>query len=89
MRIEVTEKEAHYVYSQRYLDKHGGNKFIIFKMLPILAVASIASLLIMIYINDWLGLVALIFIASPTVYLALRLLRNSCKYANKQIGEQG
>jgi len=86
MQIEVTEKEALGIYSQRYMDKRKKAKCI---PLFILAVAIIVSWFTLSEARQWLSLVILVIIASPAIYMSLRTARASGKYARKQIEEQG
>ena len=88
MIMEVTEKEAMEIYSQRYLDEKRSGKFLLLKVIPIVAIAFVASYLVMITTNkDWLGYVTLITLGFPPLYFWMRFLRRSGKYAKSQIEE--
>ena len=85
MQIEVTGKEAREIYSQRYLDGKGK----VMRYLPsvIFSVALIASLSIMYFVHDWLGVGAFIVLSAPSIFLTLKVARASGKYARDQIWE--
>lgn len=87
MQIEVTEKEARGIYSQRYLAKSSKFKYFYLPLL-IVGIAFIVSLFSMQYIGDWLGLLLFIIMISPPAYLYIRISRSTRKYARKQIEEQ-
>ena len=84
MRIEVTEKEAMEIYSQRYTRQQRKRSLPLFSFSAV--VTLVAFYFISTYINAWLGLVAIVLII-PSIYVSLRLARASCKYAQNQIKE--
>lgn len=88
MQIELTEKEARGIYSQRYLAKSSRFKYLYLPLL-IAGVALVVSLFSMAFIGDWPGLLLFVILISPSVYLFWRLTHNSGEYAKKQLGEQG
>ena len=87
MQMEVTEKEAKSIYSQRYLAKSSRVRYL---YLPIVIafVALVVSLYSMQHIGDWLGVFLFAILISPSVYLFWRVSHNSDKYAKSQIEEQ-
>ena len=86
MRIEVTEKEAMEIYSQRFLDSKGK----LMKYLPpvIFSVALIAGVSIMYFVHDWLGVAVFIALSSPSIFMSLKAARASSKHARSQIEGQ-
>ena len=83
MQIKVTKKEAMEIYSQRYLDRRGKVK----RYLPITLFigALIIALLLMFYVNDWLGAITFGVLSIPVVYMTLRETKAAGKYARGQI----
>lgn len=87
MQIEVTEKEARGIYSQRYLAKISKVKYF-YLPLVIAGIALLAGLYSMPYIGDWLGVLLFAILISPSLYLFWRTSHNSGKYAKTQLEEQ-
>ena len=83
MLIEVTEKEAIEIYSQRYIDNKGKVK----NYLPVVLffVAVIAGASILTLVNDWLGVAVFIVLSSPVIFMSLKVAKASGKYARSQI----
>lgn len=83
--MEVTEKEALEIYSQRYFKSAGKKRY-----LPsvIMMVAILVGILLMSFVHpDWLGLIVCIILATPAAFLLRKELRASGKYARKQVEE--
>ena len=82
MQIEVTEREAMGIYSQRYLDSLGRKRYIA----PVIfAVALLLALLTMYYVDDWLGVGVFVVLSSPSIYITFKNAKDSGKYAKRLI----
>ena len=88
--MEVTEKEAIAIYTQRYNDQHFGKRGMIIVAVSTL-VAIIAIFVIAGYSSTYFGTELPAFSAlalmGPAIYHALKTTHNSTKYARKKIGE--
>jgi len=84
MQIEVTEKEAREIYSLRYLHQHRKKPLIVLG--ASFTATIIAYFLIVTYINEWVALLAGVFMF-PALYMTIRMSRASGKYARSQIEE--
>ena len=85
MQIEVTEKEAMGIYSERHYDKLGKKRYI---PPAIFAIALFAGLMVMYYVNDWMGVGVFVLLSIPSVFMTLKSARTSGQYAKKLIEEQ-
>lgn len=85
MQIEITEKEALGIYSQRYLDGLSRKR----KYLPVAisVLALVIGIGVMSFVHDWLGAGAFVVLASPSVFMVLREARASRKYFIDQMME--
>ena len=82
--MEVTEKEAMEIYSQRYFDSKGKRKY----LSPIILVlGAVIGFFIASSVNGWLGVAIFGILVTPGMYVHLKSLRASGKYAKKQIEE--
>jgi len=79
MQIEVTEKEALEIYSQRYYKSKGK----VMRYLPpvIFSVALIAGVSVMYFVHDWLGVGVFIVLSAPSIFMTLKEAKASGKYA--------
>ena len=85
MRIEVTEKEAKELYTQRYLDKKRKGTLIV--LVTSILITIVAWAVLNAYYGQWIGLAA-ILIMVPVMYLGRRRYVESLNYAKSQIEEQ-
>jgi len=88
MLIEVTEKEAKEIFSQRYIAKLGKRKYLPLAMLIAGAIVGFVCCEILSRTNEWLGVAVLAILLSPAIYFSSRLSFASKKYAKKHIEEQ-
>lgn len=90
MQIEVTEKEAHGIYSQRYLDLNGGRRsgiiFGVSAIITIVAFFFISKYCATYFLSEWLALSAGVLMI-PAFLHTIKLSRASGKYAREKIGE--
>jgi len=84
MQIEVTNREARGIYSQRYINNLGSTNYI---PSVILLVGLVLALFMMYYGFPWLGVGFFVLMSFPSIFLTLRIARNSSKYAKKMIEE--
>lgn len=87
MQIEVTEKEAREIYSQRYFNSLGKRKFLPFAILVLGAIIGFACCIVVSQGNEWLGVTALAILLSPAIYMSLRAKKASRKYFIDQMME--
>lgn len=86
MRIEVTEKEAMLIYSERYLRQRRRKFYVVAVAFGVLA--ALAFFITGYYISsDWLAAASACLLLSPIIYKILRDAHNSGKYARRMIRE--
>jgi len=86
MQIEVTEKEAMEIHSQRYFKKLGKKAYLPLILLGIGATIGFTLLIISAF-TYWWGVIILAILLLPAVYMSLNSSRASGKYAKKQVEE--
>lgn len=82
MQLEVTEKEALAIYSDRYLKSRGKLRY----LLPAsFILALVGGIVVIYYSNNWLGLSVFAVLYFVGLYFIYRMVKASKQYAQRQI----
>ena len=83
MKVDLTTVEAKRIYTERYLEGRGKKQMI---PMAILLIALVTCVFVAMF-NEWLGVGVFIVLASPSVIIYLRTMRECRRYTKKSIEE--